>query len=59
LQIIGFEGPSNWQIVNLLGRVVVKGLLQNDNILNTSELPEGSYLLQIEGHPSKPFVKTY
>ncbi|MFM2190991.1 MAG: Secretion system C-terminal sorting domain [Bacteroidota bacterium] len=59
LRIIGFEGPSNWQIVNLLGRVVVKGLLQNDNILNTSELPEGSYLLQIEGHPSKPFVKTY
>lgn len=58
LRIIGCNEPRAWQIVNLFGQIVVKGVLQNNNTLNTSNLPEGSYLLQIDSHHPKPFVKT-
>lgn len=58
LRVIGCTEPSAWQIVNLFGQIAVQGVLQNNNTLNTSDLPEGSYLLKIDGHPPKPFVKT-
>ena len=57
IKIEGILQQSEYEIIDISGRIVMKGKTENQNSINIQSLVKGSYLLHIESYKSFIFIK--
>ena len=57
IQISGLQKTEQYQIYNILGKQIAKGIISNNETINIENLKKGMYLLKINNVSSRKFLK--